>query len=173
MHIPSLVDHFGENSFNHPCEQPWGHLLEHSTGDITAGLRQASSKIKHIFEDFAIDGTYDPDKCLALQEETRIGFNHDGTRPASVTHALTVQLETMEYQWWLKEVRMLPTSRYDRWAFECSDVFSQQVMLAAPNAMGHLSNDKFVLAFTRYMGQSNCIVRLYFGKKCEQVKHTQ
>jgi len=28
---------------------------------------------------------------------------------------------------------------YDRWAFECSDVFSQQVMLAAPNAMGQVS----------------------------------
>ena len=45
-------------------------------------------------------------------------------------HALTEQLETMEYQWWLKEVRSLPTSRYDRWAFECCNVFSQQVMLS-------------------------------------------
>ena len=173
MHIPSLVDHFGENSFNHPCEKPWDHLLQHSTGDIAAGLRHASSQIKQIFEEVAIDGTYDPEKCLALQGETRIGFHHNGTRPASVTHALTEQLETMEYEWWLKEVRSLPTSRYDRWAFECCDVFSQQVMLAAPNAMGHLGNDEFVLVFTRYMGQKNYITRsmegLYFGKKGFQV----
>ena len=99
MHTPSLVNHFGENSFNHPCEQPWDHLLQHSTGDIAAGLRQASSQITKKIEEVAIDGTYDPDKCLALQGETRIGFNHDGTRPASVTRALTEQLETMEYKW--------------------------------------------------------------------------
>ena len=79
----------------------------------------------------------------------------------------------MEHLWWLKEVRSLPTSRYDRWAFECCDKFSQQVMLAAPNAMGHLGNDEFVLAVMRCIGQLNYIIRsmegLYFGKKGERV----
>ena len=78
----------------------------------------------------------------------------------------------MEYQWWLKEVRLLPTSRYDRWAFECCNVFSQQVMLST-ECNGTHGNDVFVLSFTRYMGQSNFISRsmegLYFGKKCDQV----
>ncbi|EJK56598.1 hypothetical protein THAOC_23485, partial [Thalassiosira oceanica] len=62
----------------------------------------------------------------------------------------------------------MPTSSYDRWAFECCDKFSQQVVLAAPNAMGHMNNEEFVLAITRYFGQQNFISRpmegLYFGK---------
>ncbi|EJK70722.1 hypothetical protein THAOC_07897, partial [Thalassiosira oceanica] len=101
---------------------------------IATGLRQASSKIKNIFEEVAINGMYDPAKCLALQ----------------------------------MEVRNMPTSRYDRWAFECCDKISQQVVLAAPNAMGHMKNEEFVLAITRYFGQQNFISRsregLYFGK---------
>ncbi|EJK69331.1 hypothetical protein THAOC_09421, partial [Thalassiosira oceanica] len=44
----------------------------------------------------------------------------------------------------------MPTSSYDRWAFECCDKFSQQVVLAAPNAMRHLNHEEFVLAITRY-----------------------
>ena len=67
----------------------------------------------------------------------------------------------------------MPKSNYDRWAFECSDKFSQQVVLAAPNAMGHMNNDVFVLAVTRYFGQQNFISRsmegLYFGKKGDRV----
>ncbi|EJK51810.1 hypothetical protein THAOC_28987 [Thalassiosira oceanica] len=79
----------------------------------------------------------------------------------------------MEFRWLLQQVRALPTSRFDRWAFECCDVFSQQVMLAAPDAMGHMGNEAFVIAVTRYFGQSSYITRsmagLYFGKKGEQV----
>jgi len=67
----------------------------------------------------------------------------------------------------------MPTSSYDRWVFECSDKFSQQVVLAAPNAMGHMGNEVFVLAITRYFGQQNYISRsmegLYFGKKGDRV----
>ncbi|EJK59095.1 hypothetical protein THAOC_20726 [Thalassiosira oceanica] len=155
MHIPALIQHFGEDSFNTPNTAPWAHILENSTDGIATGLRQASSQITKIFEDVAIDGMYDPAKCLALQDVTRIGFHHDGTRPASVTHALTQQVETMEHRWWQREVRNMPTSRYDRWAFECCDKISQQVVLAAPNAMGHMNNEEFVLAITRYFGQQN------------------
>ena len=43
------------------------------------------------------------------------------------------QVEGMEYKWWLKQVRSMTNT--DRWAFECCDVFSQQVMLAAPNVI--------------------------------------
>ncbi|EJK78115.1 hypothetical protein THAOC_00002 [Thalassiosira oceanica] len=176
MHTPSLVNHFGETSFNHARDRdwhPWRHLLDNSNGDIATGLRQASSQMKTNFEEVAIDGMYDQDSCLVLQDVTRFGFNSDGTRPTSVTHALTVQLETMEFRWLLQQVRALPTSRFDRWAFECCDVFSQQVMLAAPDAMGHMGNEAFVIAVTRYFGQSSYITRsmagLYFGKKGEQV----
>ncbi|EJK66052.1 hypothetical protein THAOC_13046, partial [Thalassiosira oceanica] len=46
-------------------------------------------------------------------------------------------------------------------------------MLAAPDAMGHMGNEAFVIAVTRYFGQSSYITRsmagLYFGKKGEQV----
>ncbi|EJK51876.1 hypothetical protein THAOC_28910, partial [Thalassiosira oceanica] len=117
---------------------------------------------------------YDPAKCLALQDVTRIGFHHDGTRPASVTHALTMQMETMEHRWWQREIRKMPTSSYDRWAFECCDKFSQQVVLSAPNAMGHMNNEEFVLAITWYFGQQNFISRsmdgLYFGKNGDWVR---
>ena len=107
MHIPAIIHHFGENSFHTPSTGPWAHILETSTDGIATGLRQASSQIKNIFEDVAIDGMYDPAKCLALQDVTRIGFHHDGTRPASVTHALTMQVESMEHRWWQRQVRSI------------------------------------------------------------------
>ena len=173
MHIPPLVELFGEDSFNYPCTAPWAHILASGTGDTAAGLRQASSQITQNFEEVAIDGMYDPEKCLVLQDVSRIGFNHDGTRPASVTNALTAQWELMEFRWWMRRVRSMPISCFDRWAFENCDVFSQQVMLAAPNAMGHMDNEAFVLAVLRYLGQSSYITKsmegLYFGKKDEQV----
>ncbi|EJK68762.1 hypothetical protein THAOC_10031, partial [Thalassiosira oceanica] len=152
MHTPSLVNHFGETSFNHARDRdwhPWRHLLDNSNGNIATGLQQASSQMKTNFEDVAIDGIYDQDSCLVLQDVTRFGFNCDGTRPISVTHELTVQLETMEFHWLLQKVCALPTSRFDRWAFGCCDVFSQQVMLAAPpNAMGHMGNEASVNEYT-------------------------
>ncbi|EJK53201.1 hypothetical protein THAOC_27416 [Thalassiosira oceanica] len=83
------------------------------------------------------------------------------------------EVEMMEHRWWQREVRTMPTSRYDRWAFECCDKISQQVVLAAPNAMGHMNNEEFVLAITRYFGQQNFISRsmegLYFGKNGDRV----
>ena len=48
-----------------------------------------------------------------MPDKTRIAFNHDNnTQPALVTHALAVQLETMEYRLLLKKVRSMPTSSY-------------------------------------------------------------
>ena len=67
MHTPSLVNHFGETSFNHARGRdwhPWKHLLDNSNGDIATGLRQASSQMKTNFEEVAIDGMYDQDSCL-------------------------------------------------------------------------------------------------------------
>ena len=49
-------------------------------------------------------------------------------------------------------------------------------MLAAPNAMGHMGNEAFVLAVTRYFGQPSYISRsmegLYFGKSRTENKST-
>ena len=51
-------------------------------------------------------------------------------------------------------------------------------MLAAPNAMGHMGNDEFVLVLTRYMGQSNYITRsrwrgFTLARRVNRSMHTQ
>ncbi|EJK64395.1 hypothetical protein THAOC_14871, partial [Thalassiosira oceanica] len=102
MHTPSLVNHFGETSFNHARDRdwhPWKHLLDNSNGNIATGLRQASSQMKTNFEEVAIDGMYDQDSCLVLQDVTRFGFNSDGTRPARPTSVTRIHSLCSSRRW--------------------------------------------------------------------------
>jgi len=87
---------FGEGAFDFPFESPWEGVLRNSRpdGNIATGIHQAWSHLNSKFQEVASpEQVGDTANFLIAQPVERAGFYEDGSMAASVTHAVTEELE--------------------------------------------------------------------------------
>ena len=87
---------FGEGAFDFPFSAPWEGVLRNSRpdGDIATGIHQAWSHLNSKFQEVASpEQVDDTSTFLITQPVERAGFYEDGSMAASVTHAVTEELE--------------------------------------------------------------------------------
>ena len=96
LHIPAVVDLFGEGSFDHPFESPWSTLLTSSntSGNLVSGLRYSWSHLTSSFQDVATHEQLSDSALRLRQDISQAGFNSDGTVAGSATDAVTRELES-------------------------------------------------------------------------------
>ena len=93
FHIPSLVHHFGEDSFSHPLDSPWETLLSHNNNpnSLSGGLRYAWNHLTSNFQSTAPPLQSLTSALLLTQDVSNAGFYASGTYASSVTRALTME----------------------------------------------------------------------------------
>ena len=87
---------FGEGAFDFPFNSPWEGVLRNSRPDsnIATGIHQAWSHLNSKFQEVASpEQMGDTASFLITQPVERVGFYEDGSMAASVTHAVTEELE--------------------------------------------------------------------------------
>ena len=176
LNIPSIIDLFGEGSFDFPFDEPWEHLINRSreSCNLAHGLKHAWSHLTTSFQDVATPEQLSDFDLLLSQEVTRAGFYEDGTVAASVTKALTIELESARATTLGEEITTaLGRDEYERWAWESCDTISGQFLLSPPDHFGYIKDTVFQSAFATYLGQA-CpiiapVVGRFFGKDGKQL----
>ena len=95
------------------------------------------------------------DESLLLNQDiTQAGFRKDGTYPKSITKAVTAELEYSRSEQLGDHIRnTLHRRDYERWSWESWTRMNIVFLHSPPDALGHLSNDEFRIAFATYIGQ--------------------
>ena len=111
---------------------------------------------------------------LITQPIERAGFYEDGSMAASVTYAVTEELEKQRMMRLGDKIeRTIGRGEYEKCAWNGWTKISAMFLNSPPDRIGHLGNNVFQVAMTTYVGQP-CpvmapLVGRFFGKKGERV----
>ena len=103
------------------------------------------------------------------QDVTRAGFYADGTVAASVTMAITIEIERARMVKLGKTVTTdLGRRDYERWSWEAWTKMSSMFLLSPPDHFGYMENPHFMISLATYLGQP-CpvmapVVGRFYGK---------
>ena len=172
LNIPSIVNHFGEGSFNHPLLSPWETLLSESSpsNNLANGLSHAWSHLTTKFQEVTTNEQSTDVTLLLMQDVSRVGCYSDGTVAPSVTKAITMELEQARSNHvGIQITNTLGRQEYERWSWEAWTKMSPTFLLSPPDHFGFLADPHFQIAIANYLGQP-CpmmapVVGRFFGKK--------
>jgi hypothetical protein len=170
LHLPSIVEMLGANSYSYPISAPHETLLTNNPeGEIAKGLQHAWTQIKQYFHVNAVLGEYDPSTYLVAQSVENAGYFPDGTTVTSQTNKITKELERHRYLRVLTRARSRGSDNYGLWAFRAGKNKTSSIWLRSPpDAFGFIPNALLPTMMATYLGEPDPAIRPYrdffFGK---------
>jgi hypothetical protein len=176
LHIPTVVNMLGEDSFHHPPTSPWETLLSAARprSNLKSGLQYTWLHLTQNFKDVTTAVKTLDKNLLLSQSVERAGFYADGTHAPSVTNALTLEMETRRSRHLGERITaILNCGKYEHWAWEAWTKMSATFLVSPPDQLGYMEDEVFQVGIATYLGQPCPLVapvtRHYFEKRGEQL----
>ena len=163
-HIPSIVNMLGEGSFDVGTETKWEKLLERVDCPFAESLRYVHDATKAKAIKLGTDAN---SKLICNQPLHSFGFDHEGKRPASSTHAISKEMDEGR----AKKLRDTATQEehstnmtlQESLSLLHADRFTTLPLMALPNKLGFMADNLFPEIVAQIMGQPSPVCKNFEG----------
>ena len=161
LHLPSIANLFGTESFHHPITNPWEHMLTNInyTSNLPNGIQQTWSHLQLTFQEVATPVARDNRSLLINQPMANAGFYDDGSSPGSITNVITSEIESARSTALEQQITSaLSRKNYERWSWEAWSKIGASFLISPPDAMGYIRDEEFMVILSTYLGQPDPII---------------